>query len=136
MAGDGYPVPSQWDTRGSYDPQTLGSGGPVAPVIGLTRNFYFTTEAHYAFRYDGVGGTVSVNGDDDLWVFINGQLAIDLGGPHTRAEQSAPINASYGLSAGHVYDLALFHADRHPRESNFELSLPDFGMMRSVCERE
>jgi fibro-slime domain-containing protein len=92
------------------------------------------TEAHYFFRYDGVGGTVSVNGDDDLWVFINGQLAIDLGAPHVRTEQTASINASYGLSAGHVYDLALFHADRHPRDSNFELSLPDFGTMRSVCQ--
>ncbi|MBN1606576.1 MAG: fibro-slime domain-containing protein [Polyangiaceae bacterium] len=136
MAGGEYPVINQWDPLGSYVARTPGTGGPVAPVVGVPRNFYFTTEAHYLFRYDGVGGTVTVKGDDDVWVFINGRLAIDLGGPHVQTELSATINASYGLTADHVYDLALFHADRHPRDSNFQLSLPDFGVMRSVCQPE
>jgi hypothetical protein len=47
-------------------------------------NFHFTTELHVRFQYGG-GERFNLTGDDDVWVFVNGQVAIDVGGLHKPA---------------------------------------------------
>ncbi|MEO8902321.1 MAG: fibro-slime domain-containing protein [Polyangiaceae bacterium] len=82
-------------------------------------NFGFTTEVHTKFTYKG-NETFKFTGDDDLWVFINNKLAIDLGGLHPKATNTVDLT-TLGLTVGKTYNLDLFHAERHTDASNFSV---------------
>ncbi len=90
-------------------------------VVTNGHNYFFTTEIHTRFKYQG-GESFKFTGDDDVWVFINGKLAIDLGGVHTARDASIDIDAratELGLVKGNVYDFDMFQAERHTYDSNF-----------------
>ncbi len=85
------------------------------------RNFHFTYELHGTFMYDSAANQIfKFIGDDDVWVFINGEMVIDIGGVHPAVEQFIDISR-LGLTDGQTYKLDFFFAERHRTQSNFRI---------------
>ncbi len=86
-------------------------------------NYHFTTEAHVRFGYQA-GQKFTFSGDDDLWIFVNGKLALDLGGMHMPLTATLDFDAmadELGISPGRTYNMDIFHAERHTSASNFRV---------------
>jgi fibro-slime domain-containing protein len=86
-------------------------------------NFHFTTEIHASFKYRG-GERFTFTGDDDVFIFINKKLALDLGGVHPEESASIDFDAqatALGITRGNVYTFDAFHAERHTTQSNFRM---------------
>jgi fibro-slime domain-containing protein len=153
-------------------------------LTGVKHDSYFTDEVRYYFVYDKDAGTsLQFFGDDDLFIFINGKLVLDLGSVHQQLpgkvtvsgdngqatiieggcldtagniigaeagsndcspENSKPPAArspddfrnrkvDLGLENGRTYEIAIFGADRHPPESNYQLTLQGFTTKKTTC---
>ncbi len=86
---------------------------------GRNHNFHFTYHIHSDFTYSG-GESFSFTGDDDVFVFIEDQLVIDLGGVHSAQHGSVDLD-DLGLTVGNVYTFDLFFAERHTTQSHFRI---------------
>lgn len=93
---------------------------------GNPRNFHFTYEIKTQFTYRGDGTEyLQFSGDDDVWVYINGQRVVDLGGVHMAEDATVTLDTALanqlGLVAGETYPFHFFFAERHTVHSNFIL---------------
>ena len=86
-------------------------------------NHDFTAEMHFQFPYRG-GEVFNFRGDDDVFVFINGHLAVDLGGIHIGETGNVDLDArasELGIAVGSTYQMDVFYADRHCCGSTFHV---------------
>jgi fibro-slime domain-containing protein len=98
-------------------------GWGITPPSYLNQNFLFTTEIHLTFTYNK-GDKFSFFGDDDMWIFVNKKLALDLGGMHAQKLGTIDFDAQaadLGITTGRPYSMDIFHAERHTTGSNFQI---------------
>ncbi len=142
-----YPYDSSKpDGRMCHAYQGLGFGNGWAD-----HNFSFTTELRYWFQYQGTE-TLKFTGDDDVWVFINGVLTVEMPGIHNRSVGTAILDAANGtaqvgygerpssyttvdlqMTIGSVYEVVVFQAERWCCGSNYMLTLANFIGGRNQC---
>jgi fibro-slime domain-containing protein len=65
---------------------------------GQNHTYLFTSELRYWFEYKG-GEELLFSGDDDVFVFINGTLALDLGGVHRAAYGRIQLDTAGGVAS-------------------------------------
>ncbi len=84
-----------------------------------SHNFLYCMHGHASFEYTP-GLKFDFTGDDDVWVFINNKLAVDLGGTH--APESASINLDkMKLREGTVYPFDIFYCERQTNGSTIKI---------------
>ena len=84
---------------------------------GKRHNYGFTMKIQATFEYVP-GQYFEFLGDDDVWVFIDNRLVVDIGGQHQQVSGAVDLD-TLGLQEGVNYSFHIFYAERHTVESNF-----------------
>lgn len=117
------------DESGFYPLEDLGyeqSGllTATSKVNNGAKNGSFTLRGESQFVYKEASNLYfTFTGDDDVYMYINGTLALDLGGAHGRNSKTVELNKldpmKYGLVEGQVATFTFFYMERCSDASTF-----------------
>lgn len=117
------------DESGFYPLENLGYEQPglltaTSKVNNGAKNGGFTLRGESQFVYNKASKLYfTFTGDDDVYMYINGTLALDLGGAHGRNSKTVNLNdldaTKYGLKEGQVATFTFFYMERCSDASTF-----------------
>ena len=115
---------SRWESKEGV---ASGNGG---------RNQHFCFESHANFRFKP-GLKFNFRGDDDIWVFIDNKLAVDLGGTHLAAPGYVDLDTFMpNAKTDSTYDIDIFFCDRRTTMSNVRIKTNMFIEQNTGIEYE
>lgn len=104
-----------------YDYNSQNGAGTV------THNYHFSMKSHSKFVYKKSDNLeFHFAGDDDVYLYINNQLVMDLGGAHESRSEDLLLNdlvesGELDLVDGKVYSFDFFYMERHAWASNISI---------------
>ena len=89
-------------------------------------NYGFAMAVSASFKYVK-GQYFEIKGDDDVWVYINSRLVLDMGGVHEKAEGAVNLDTigqdddALKLKEGKEYTFQMFYTERNAPSSNLKI---------------
>ncbi len=89
-------------------------------------NYSYAMAVSASFKYVK-GQYFEFRGDDDVWVYINNRLVVDIGGVHEKVEGAVNLDTigqndpKRALIEGREYPFHIFYAERNATGSNFKM---------------
>eukprot|EP01133_Synstelium_polycarpum_P012118 gene12118-14176_t len=110
------------DNEGFDDPAVWGGVDPKwTDTTGKQHNFHFCIRMNSAFTMKK-GLTFNFTGDDDVWLFINNQLVVDLGSIHYMEHGSISLDTiSPALTIGTTYPFDFYYCERKSQGSHIKI---------------
>lgn len=88
-------------------------------LSGNPHNYSFCMELHTQFEHTS-GINFHFNGDDDVWLYINDSLVMDLGFVHESSSDSVALD-DLSLTFGETYPLDFFYCERQRYGSSIDV---------------